>query len=48
MPRPDVAPAGIRVSDQPVKDVIADMGRRIGGGPPISHRLVGAFFPMPE
>jgi len=47
MPRPDATPRGIRLDIQPVKDVSADAGQRIGGSSPISHRLVGAFFPVP-
>jgi hypothetical protein len=31
-----------------LEDVCADTGQRIGGDPPIAHRLVGAFFPMLE
>jgi hypothetical protein len=33
------------VSSQ-LKDVCADTGQRIGGDPPILHRLIGAFFPI--
>jgi hypothetical protein len=47
MPRPDAAPGGILLGTQPVKDVSDDTAQSIGDGPPISHRLVGAFFPMP-
>jgi hypothetical protein len=47
MPRPDAASGGILLETQLVKDASADTGRRIGGGPPIPHRLVGGFFPMP-
>jgi hypothetical protein len=45
---PRLRPKEFLCASSQLEDVCGDTGQRIGGDPPIPHRLIGAFFPMLE
>jgi hypothetical protein len=45
---PRLRPNEFLCASSQLEDVCGDTGQRIGGDPPIPHRLIGAFFPMLE